>query len=145
MGSINKPVVDGTGIQAKEVEIEAGEDSIRAVRIGDAWRLLSPMEDVGDRDHLEALVSDLGALRIEEFLDGEIDSAAIGLDVPEYSVVVVRSDGGEPLRLELGAIRESNIDFFPRIDQAEAMAVDDMGPPDAPDSPHGPETEGLSP
>ncbi len=47
--------------------------------------------------------------------------------------------------LRPSAIRESNIDFFPRIDQAEAMAVDDMGPPDAPDSPHGPETEGVSP
>jgi hypothetical protein len=64
------------------------------------------MEDIGDRDHLEALVSDLGSLRIEEFLDGGIDPGALGLDAPEYSVMVVRSDGGEPLRLELGATRE---------------------------------------
>ena len=100
-----------TGVQSDQVasiEIEAGEDTIRAVRIGDAWRLLSPMEDVGDRDHLEALVSDLGALRIEEFLDGEIDTSVLGLDAPEYSLMVVRSDGGEPLRLELGATREGS-------------------------------------
>ncbi len=102
----SRQVTDVRSDQVASIEIEAGEDSIRAVRIGDTWRLLSPMEDVGDRDHLEALVSDLGALRIEEFLDGEIDSAAIGLDAPEYSVVVVRSDGGEPLRLELGATRD---------------------------------------
>jgi len=92
--------------QVASIDIEAGEDAIRAVRIGDEWRLLSPMEDLGDRDHLEALVTDLSALRIEEFLDGEVDPAALGLDAPEYSVMVVRSDGGEPLRLELGATRE---------------------------------------
>jgi len=98
-----------TAVRADKVasiEIEAGEDTIRAVRVGDDWRLLSPMEDLGDRDHLEALVNDLGALRVEEFLDGEIDPSALGLDTPEYSVTVVRSDGGEPLRLEMGATRE---------------------------------------
>ncbi len=94
--------------QVASIDIEAGADSIRAVRIGDDWRLLSPMEDLADRDHLEALVTDLGALRIEEFLDGEVDPAALGLGAPEYSLMVVRSDGGEPLRLELGATREGS-------------------------------------
>lgn len=94
--------------QVASIDIGAGADSIRAVRIGDDWRLLSPMEDLGDRDHLEALVTDLGALRIEEFLDGEVDPAALGLDAPDYTVMVVRSDGGEPLRLELGATREGS-------------------------------------
>ncbi len=92
--------------QVASIDIEAGADTIRAVRVGDDWRLLSPMEDLADRDHLEALVTDLGALRIEEFLDGEVDRGALGLDAPEYSLMVVRSDGGEPLRLELGATRE---------------------------------------
>ncbi len=92
--------------QVASIEIEAGADTIRAERIGDGWRLLRPMEDIGDRDHLEALVSDLSSLRIEEFLDGGIDPVALGLDAPEYSVMVERSDDGEPLRLELGATRE---------------------------------------
>ncbi len=102
----SREVTDLSGDQVASIEIEADADTIRAARIGDGWRLLSPMEDIGDRDHLEALVSDLGSLRIEEFLDGGIDPGALGLDAPEYSVMVVRSDGGEPLRLELGATRE---------------------------------------
>lgn len=94
--------------QVASIDIEAGEDRISAVRVGDDWRLLSPMEDIADRDHLEALVSDLGALRIEEFLDGQVDRAALGLDAPEYSVMVVRTDGEGPLRLDLGTTREGS-------------------------------------
>ncbi len=94
--------------QIASIEIEAGADTIRAVRVGNDWKLLSPMEDLAGRDHLEGLVSDLGGLRIEEFLDGEVDPAALGLDAPEYSVTVVRSDGGEPLRLDLGATRQGD-------------------------------------
>ncbi len=94
--------------QVASIDIESGADSIRAVRIDDEWQLLSPIEDLADRDHLEALVSDLGALRIEEFLDDEVDPGALGLDVPEYEITVVRSDGGEPLRLDLGATREGS-------------------------------------
>lgn len=102
----SREVTDLSVDQVASIEIEAGTDTIRAVHVGDAWRLLSPVEDVGDRDHLEALVSDLGALRIEEFLDSDVDAGPLGLDAPEYSVMVVRADGGEPLRLDLGATRE---------------------------------------
>jgi hypothetical protein len=102
----SRKVTDVRSDQVASIDIEAGADSIRAVRVGDDWLLLSPMEDMADRDHLEALVTDLGSLHIEEFLDGEVDTGALGLDAPEYSVMVVLSDGGEPLRLALGATRE---------------------------------------
>ncbi len=104
----SRDVTDVRCDQVASIDIEAGADSIRAVRVGDDWLLLSPMEDMADRDHLEALVTDLGSLHIEEFLDGEVDTGALGLDAPEYSLMVVRTDGGEPLRLELGATREGS-------------------------------------
>jgi len=50
--------------QVASIEIEAGDDTIRAVRVGRNWQLLSPVKDLADRDHLEGLVSDLDALRI---------------------------------------------------------------------------------
>ncbi len=81
-------------------------DSIRAVRLGDEWQLLSPVEDLADKDHLQGLISDLGSLKIEEFLDDRADTAEIGLVIPNYEITVIRSDGGEPVRLDFGATRE---------------------------------------
>jgi hypothetical protein len=102
----SREVVDLLADQVASIDIRAGSDSIRAARVGDEWRLLSPLEDVADRDHLQGLVSDLGALRIEEFLDGDVDLRELGLEEPEYELVIVRSDGVEPVRLDFGTTRE---------------------------------------
>jgi hypothetical protein len=104
----SREVMNVRADQVASIEIEAGDDTIRAVRVGRDWQLLSPVKDLADRDHLEGLVSDLDALRIEEFLDSGVDPAVLGLDAPEYSVMVVRSDGEEPLRLDLGATRQGD-------------------------------------
>jgi hypothetical protein len=84
----------------------AGADRIELVRQGEAWRLLQPLEDVADRDHVRNLISDLDALRVEEFLDDPPPAAELGLDVPAYQVTILRSSGGDPLRLDFGSSRE---------------------------------------
>jgi hypothetical protein len=78
------------------------------VRIDDEWRLLSPLEDTADGEHLRNLVTDLGALRIEEFLEPGVDPGELGLVAPEYEIMVVPTDGGEAFRLDLGATREGD-------------------------------------
>ena len=88
------------------IDIESGPDTIRAVRLEDRWQLLRPLEDMADADHLGSLVTDLAAMRIEEFLDDVKDPSELGLDLPEYEITIVRSDGNAPLRLDLGATRE---------------------------------------
>jgi uncharacterized protein YuzE len=90
------------------IDIESGADSIRAVRFEDQWQLLRPLEDLGDGDHLGSLISDLASMRIEEFLDDGVDPSALGLDLPEYEITIIRTDGGEPLRLDLGVTREGD-------------------------------------
>jgi hypothetical protein len=102
----SREVVDVVADQVAALEVEAGVDHIRAVQINDEWRLLRPLEDVADGDHLGSVISDLNSLRIEEFLDGVVDPAELGLEAPEYEITVIRTDGGEPLRLDLGATRE---------------------------------------
>jgi hypothetical protein len=47
-------------------------------------------------------------MRIEEFLDDGVDPGELGLDLPEYEVTIIRADGGEPLRLDLGVTREGD-------------------------------------
>jgi hypothetical protein len=102
----SREVVDIAADQVAAIDIGRGGNSIRAVRLGDDWKLLQPLEDVADRDHLQGLVSDLDSMRIEEFLDGVADPAELGLDAPSYEVLVVRGDGDEPFQLALGVTRE---------------------------------------
>ena len=102
----SRDVVDISEDRVASIDIGAGEDRIRAVRLEDRWQLLEPVDDLGDRDHLQSLVRDLDSLRIEEFLDDPVDLGDLGLDAPEYEITVVRADGGEPLRLDLGSTRE---------------------------------------
>jgi hypothetical protein len=102
----SREVVDVVANQVAALEVEAGVDHIRAVQINDQWRLLRPLEDVADGDHLGSVISDLNSLHIEEFLDDAVDAAELGLETPEYEITVIRADGSEPLRLDLGATRE---------------------------------------
>jgi hypothetical protein len=90
------------------VDIESGPDSIRAVKLEGGWQLLRPLEDMADGDHIGSLVSDLRSMRIEEFLPDDTDPSELGLDLPEYELTIVRTDGGEPLRLDLGVTREGD-------------------------------------
>jgi hypothetical protein len=103
----SKEVIDFLHSDVASIDIESGPDSIRAVRLDDDhWQLMRPLEDRADKDHLVALMSDLGSMQIEEFLDPLVDPAELGLDLPEYELTIIRTDGGEPLRLDLGDIRE---------------------------------------
>jgi hypothetical protein len=90
------------------IDIESGADTIRAVRLEDHWQLLRPLEDLAGGDHLGSLISDLASMRITEFLDGVVDASELGLDLPEYEITIIRTDGEEPLRLDLGATREGD-------------------------------------
>jgi len=90
------------------IDIESGADAIRAVRLEDQWQLLRPLEDLADGDHLGSVVSDLASMRIEEFLDDGADPGELGLELPEYEITIIRTDGGMPLRLDLGATREGD-------------------------------------
>jgi hypothetical protein len=90
------------------IDIEYGADSIRAVRLEDRWQLLRPLEDMADGDHLGSLISDLASMRTEAVLDDGADPRDLGLDLPEHEITIIRTDGGEPLRLDLGVTREGD-------------------------------------
>jgi hypothetical protein len=104
----SREVADIREDDVASIDIESGPDDIRAVRLEDRWRLLRPLEDMADADHLGSLISDLRSMRIEEFLDDDVDPRELGLDLPEYEITIVRADGREPLRLDLGATRKGD-------------------------------------
>jgi hypothetical protein len=103
----SRDVVDITADDLASVQVVAGSDRIQAVRDGNDWRLLEPVADLADRDHLQSLISNLSSLRIEEFIDPEaVDGAALGLDQPGYRVTLVRTEGADPIELAFGSSRD---------------------------------------
>lgn len=104
----SRDVVDLVSSDVASLEIVGRDgDTIEAVRVGDLWRLLEPVEDLAHREHLRNLVSDLNALRVAEFADGA-DPGELGLDAPAWRITVVRADGDEPVRLALGETRPAD-------------------------------------
>jgi hypothetical protein len=83
-------------------------DSWRSRDVVDEWRLLEPVSDLADGDHLQNLISNLSSLRVEEFLDDELNPSVLGLDSPEYRVTLIRSEGGDTVELEFGTTREQD-------------------------------------
>lgn len=98
-------VVDISANDVASLQVVADGDRVQVVREDDRWRLLEPVEDVADADHVRNLIGDLDALRVVEFLDDPPPLAELGLEEPATRVTVVRSEGGEPIRLDFGASR----------------------------------------
>lgn len=70
---------------------------------GGAWRLVAPIEGEADDGAIETLLSDLVFLRAAGFVDEPPPAADVGLDAPEYRVVLTgeAEAGEEPPRWEL--------------------------------------------
>jgi hypothetical protein len=88
------------------VQVVMPTDRVHVVRDNETWRLLEPIEDLADRDHMRNLITDLNGLRIEEFLDGEVDPVGLGLDEPSFRVTVVRGATTSPVQLDFGQTRD---------------------------------------
>ena len=67
------------------------------------WRLVAPLDTDADSETVETLLSDLVFLRASGFVDAPPPDKEVGLDTPQYRVVLVDApqDGKEPMRHEL--------------------------------------------
>ncbi len=72
---------------------------------GDDWHLVAPLGDLADDVAVQALISDLAALRAENFLDAPPSDAELGFDEPAYRVDLGQ-EGGASYALVLGAKRD---------------------------------------
>lgn len=76
---------------------------------GDAWKLVEPLADDADEGTVETLLSDLAFLRAAGFVDEPPPAAEVGLDTPEYRVVLSGAGEGAPLgALAIGGVIEIN-------------------------------------
>lgn len=85
------------------IDVRQPSGRVEAVRLGTRWTLRSPVEDLADADHLQAVISGLNSLRVEAFVDA--DDPSMGLDQSNLSIRTVPKDGSPGLTLEFGATR----------------------------------------
>ncbi len=117
--------------QVASVELTEGHDHVHVVRDGKLWKLLEPLDDLADSDHMQNLISDINALKVVAFIDApKPDLHQLGLDHPRYRLVLVRKKGATPIELEFGvkekkkgttrvACRRNGTDLFWVNDVAE--------------------------
>jgi hypothetical protein len=124
----SRDVVDVVADDLASLQVVSGSDRIHLVRSDDDWRLVEPLQDLADGNHVSNLISNLSALRIEEFLDEGADPAELGLDEPEYRVTLVRTGGASPLQLDFGRRREHDgaTRIAARRDGSEYFWVNDV-------------------
>ena len=73
-----------------------------ARRDGDFW-VESPLSDRADEDRVNTLMSEITGLRVKAFLDEPLLAPeGMGLEPPRGTIEIVRSEGEQPFRLELG-------------------------------------------
>ena len=67
------------------------------------WRMIAPLDTDADQETVETLLSDLVFLRASGFVDAPPPDKDVGLDAPQYRVVLTDApqDGKQPIRHEL--------------------------------------------
>jgi hypothetical protein len=103
----SREVVDVLASDVASIEILSADDIVHAVQVANQWQLLQPVKDLADREHIQNLISNLGSLKVEEFLDADSDLAELALSPPRHRITIVRNTGEEPTVIELGATREA--------------------------------------
>lgn len=72
------------------------------------WTLTEPIADLAEREKADAVLSDLSAAQIKEFVDAPGDLKALGLEPPQLEITAVRKDNKPPLQLAFGAERDKD-------------------------------------
>lgn len=90
--------------KVEELSVAApGSEEVRVVKEGEGWKLSAPIQAAADKAEVDALVSSLETLEMEEVVaEAPSDLAQFGLDDPRTAVSVRVQGATEPLRLLVG-------------------------------------------
>lgn len=80
---------------AENVEVELRKD------IDGTWLLIKPESDTVDADRIESALLELGAFRVISRINSQLGKDLIGLDPPQYSMLV-ELDEGDPIQVFIG-------------------------------------------
>lgn len=89
--------------QVRRIEAQWTGGGVVVEKQDGAWRLVEPITGEADGDAIDTLLADLAFLRADGFVDEPPPPAEVGLDEPQYRVVLVGAaeENQEPPRWEL--------------------------------------------
>jgi hypothetical protein len=90
--------------KVEELSLAApGAEEVRVVKEGEGWRLAAPMQASADKSEVDALVTSLESLEMEEVVaESPADLGQFGLASPRTSLSVRVQGATEPLKLLVG-------------------------------------------
>jgi len=77
------------------IELAWHGGAVRLEREGEGWRMTAPVEDRADPGTVDGLLSDLGFLRAEGFVDEPAPDPELGLDRPVFEAKLTAEAGGD--------------------------------------------------
>jgi hypothetical protein len=123
---------DRESVRSLHLKVEAGAEAMRLERVGGSFRVRAPYDDLADRESVDALLRELGALRVAEFVDGPLGPEA-GLDPPR-ALLEVFDVSGAVFRLDWGGeaaegsfARVGDVAFITAARLAESFAIPTEG------------------
>jgi hypothetical protein len=125
----SKDVFGGSSADVARVDILRGRGRLAFVRKAGVWWLAEPLADLADPVETDRLVGQLTALRAREFVRGNVDPAAQGLNPPLFHVSVADSKGATTA-VDFGATRSDGTAVYAqregRVFLVDREIVDDV-------------------
>ena len=90
--------------KAKQISLVSGATTIRLVKKGEAWKLVSPFAAPADETAVDSMLASLEKLEADEVVvEQTSDLAQYGLERPSRTVAALVEGQKKPLRVEFGA------------------------------------------
>lgn len=118
----SREVFGGSPADIKRLEILRGRGRLVLERRNGGWWLVEPTADLADAAEAERLAAQLTSARVGDFVHGNDDLAALGLDPPLYRVTAVGARG-KSASVDFGATRSDGNSIYARRD-GQVFTVD---------------------
>ena len=109
----SREVFGGAAPDMTRLEILRGRGRLVFARKQGAWWLVEPMADLADAAEVDRLASSLASLRARDFVHGNQDLAAIGLNPPLFRVSITGAKGAVTA-VDFGATRSDGNTVYAR-------------------------------
>jgi hypothetical protein len=108
------------GLDRKKIKeislVPAGGEAVRLVKAGEAWTMTQPLTAPAAANEVDALVSSIESLEIDEVVaETAADASEYGLAPARSTVGVLVEGATEPLKLELGRKTPDDAGLYARI------------------------------
>jgi Domain of unknown function (DUF4340) len=118
----SREVFGALAADVSRLEILRGRGKLAFVRKDWAWWLAEPISDLADGTEVDRLVGSLSGLRARDFVHGNQDLAAIGLNPPLFRVTLTVAKA-PPTVVDFGATRSDGNSVYARR-EGQVLTVD---------------------